>query len=496
MTASVRELVDHVVIGTGFSGLAMANELVRRGYTSIRILERDDGIGGVWRTNTYPGAACDVPSHLYSLAALPDYDWSRVYPPQAEILDYLESIYRDIELARFCTFNKDVISAEWNAVSKHWQIACADGEEIACRFIYAGTGQLPVPTLPQLPGSETFKGALFHSSRWRNDVDLTGQRIAVVGTGASAIQIIPELAKIAGHLTVIQRNAPYILPRRDRAYRAWERKFFLRLPGYRSVYRAFLYIKHEINGLAFFTQSRFFGVVNATTKRLIRRALPNPMLRAAATPKYKAGCKRILVSDDYLPSLARSNVTLVASAADRFENGKLVCIDDTAVDLDAIIFATGFIGTRPMPGIRVVGREGKVLHQIWEQEGVKAFYGTQKFGFPNLFTLIGPNVGLAHNSVIYMMESQVEMIGRIISQAITTNSVAEVKSDCEDAYNLKLDKQMAKRVWQTGGCSSWYHDDKGRNVGLWPEYTFLFRHRLRRMGWETQIAQSPNCARL
>lgn len=479
-------VVKHAIIGTGFSGLAVALALAKGGEDDFILLEREGEIGGVWRDNRYWGCACDVPSYLYSLASFPSSEWTRRYPGRDEVLAYLRQGFASRGLDKKCLFGRDVRSLSWDDDAKSWTIELADQTRIRSTYVHAGTGQLPRRTLPDIRGLEGFEGVAFHSAEWPDTLDLEGKRVGVVGTGASAIQIIPEVARVAGSLVVFQRQAPYVLPRNDRAFTRWERGL-LRRRAWRQAYRAWLYVRHEVNALAFFSFARLLGVVRGQTQRAMRRHLADPQMRVAATPAYGAGCKRVLVSDDYYPALARPNVELIASPLATVDAQTAIAADGRRRDLDVLIFATGFDGTRPMPGITVVGRSGRILHDEWSKDGVSAFYGTQVAGFPNLFLLIGPNIGLAHNSVIYMMESQVEHIMRAVSWANRSACPAEVRADAQARFNKTLSTLMARTPWQRGGCISWYHDEQGRNVGLWPDYTFLFRTRLRRVQTDSQM---------
>jgi cation diffusion facilitator CzcD-associated flavoprotein CzcO len=466
--------VDHLVIGTGFSGIATAIAIARNVPGSLQIVERADSAGGVWRDNDYPGCSCDVPSHLYSLSEHTSFSWSRRYPPRAEILQYLRNLCRDHRLDDVTVYGKTVTRLEWLEHQGRWLVDYADGGQLMARFIYAATGQLPRNKFPASINPAAFSGKWFHSSQWRHDIDLAGRRVGVVGTGASAIQLIPKVAEMALHLTVFQRNAAYVMPRGDRAFTRWQKWLLSRVPAMRALYRGYIYCMHELNGIAFFSVPALLGIVRWKTSQAIRKNIASAEVRRNATPRYAAGCKRILVSDDYYPALARPNVTL-AREVERIEGNEVICPDGSRHQLDVLIFATGFEGTLPMPGIEVIGRDDERLHHRWEKTGVSAFYGTQVAGFPNLFLLIGPNVGLGHNSVLYMMEAQVRLIIRLVKRAIANGGRAEVRSEIQRKFNQKVDMLMQKTRWQTGGCTSWYHDSDGRNVGLWPTYTFLFR---------------------
>lgn len=485
-SAAKQLTVEHAIIGTGFSGLAVALALAKSNMHDMIILERGHKTGGVWRDNRYWGCACDVPSHLYSLASLPSAEWTRRYPRQEEVLAYLQQGFAQAGLEQKCRFGCEVLRLVWDEEALMWTIELSDGTHLRSRYVHAGTGQLPRRTLPDVKGLSSFDGLAFHSAQWPEVLDLTGKRVGVVGTGASGVQLIPEVARAAESMVVFQRQAPYVMPRGDRAFTRFERAL-LRFRPWREAYRVWLYVQHEASALAFFSFASLLAVVRHHTARAIRRHLTDPRMRVEATPRYGAGCKRVLVSDDYYPALAQPNVELVASPLEAIEGNTAIAGDGRRRELDVLIFATGFDGTLPMPGITVVGRSGRILHTEWQETGVKAFYGTQIAGYPNLFLLIGPNVGLAHNSVIYMMESQVELIMCTLSWSRRFGRPAEVNTTAQANYNNRLAKLMARTPWQRGRCISWYHDKQGRNVGLWPNYTFLFRAGIRRLNPSSQV---------
>ena len=480
--------VEHLVIGTGFSGLAMAHALAQDGARDMIIVERASEPGGVWLNNRYPGCSCDVPSYLYALEGMPPYRWSRRFPKREEILDYIKTCFRRKGLERYLLLDTTVDRITWLDAESCWRVECRSGPTFKARFVYAATGQMPRATVPDLDGIGSFEGTWFHSSEWPPNLDLSEQRVAVVGTGASGVQMVAGIAEQAAHLTVFQRNAPYLFPRNDREFHRWEQRLLDAGPFWRRLYRSFLYWKHELNGIAYFNYQLLLQLVRYNTVRQIKRFLNDERLRTGATPTYAPGCKRVLVNDDYYPTLARSNVNLVIEAITEIEGKDIICADGHRQTVDILVMATGFDGTRPMPGIEVLGREGLSLHRHWDEEGVHAFYGTQINRFPNLFLLIGPNVGLAHNSVLYMMESQVAYIRKIVRWASRTGNVAEVRKDTQAAFNDRLGRLLSGTPWQIGGCVSWYHDRRKNNVGLWPTYTFRFRSELEAASPASQMA--------
>jgi cation diffusion facilitator CzcD-associated flavoprotein CzcO len=480
-------VIEHLVIGTGFSGLAMAHALKDAGALDIAIVERAPELGGVWLNNRYPGCSCDVPSYLYTLEHMPAYNWTRRFPKREEILDYIKTCFQQSGLDGLVHLNTTVQGLTWLPEEGRWLVACLGGQIFKARFVYAATGQMPRPTTPNITGLQDFQGAIFHSSDWPADLELAGKRVGVIGTGASGVQMVAGIASQASHLTVFQRNAPYIFPRNDREFHAFERKLLSASALCRRLYRSFLYWKHELNGIAYFQFRSLLRIVRANTLRQLKRYLPDERTRLGATPKYEPGCKRVLVNDDYYPAFARPNVELVVEAIERVEGKDVLCADGSRHAIDILVLATGFDGTRPMPGIDVIGKDGLSLHAHWDKEGVHAFYGTQVSRFPNLFMLIGPNVGLAHNSVLYMMESQVIFIRKVVDWAIGTGNLAEVRQEVEQRFNGRLRDRLAVTPWQTGGCVSWYHDRHKNNVGLWPTYTFRFRSQLEMTSMSTQV---------
>ncbi|MDJ0641455.1 MAG: NAD(P)/FAD-dependent oxidoreductase [Erythrobacter sp.] len=483
----MEELVEHLVIGTGFSGLAVAHALAQDGASDLVILDRAPDLGGVWLNNRYPGCSCDVPSYLYALEGMPPYRWSRRFPKREEILDYLRTCFRETGLDRHLRLNVAVQAITWLEAESRWSVKCDSGRQFKARFVYAATGQMPRTTIPNIDGLESFEGDRFHSSDWPEELDLSGKRVGVVGTGASGVQMVSGIAESAEHLTVFQRNAPYLFPRNDREFYGWERRLLNAGPFWRRLYRSFLYWKHEANGIAYFKFQSLLHLVRYNTMRQVKRFLPEGEVQTGATPSYAPGCKRVLVNDDYYPTFKKPHAELITDDIERIEGRDVVCRDGTRHPLDILVMATGFDGTRPMPGIDVVGKDGLSLHKHWDEHGVHAFYGTQVSGFPNLFLLIGPNVGLAHNSVLYMMESQVAFIRKIVRWAIETGKAAEIREEAQASFNTRLDRLLSSTPWQIGGCVSWFHDRKMRNVGMWPTYTFRFRSELEATSPKSQM---------
>jgi cation diffusion facilitator CzcD-associated flavoprotein CzcO len=476
--------VDVAVIGSGFAGLATALGLLREGRRDFVVLERAGTLGGTWRDNSYPGCACDVPSHLYSFSFAPNPDWTRSFAGQPEIQAYLQRTAERAGLSPFLRFDAELESAGWDAAARRWRLRTSRGA-LTARVLVAGTGPLSEPAVPALPGLDRFAGTTFHSAAWRHDHDVTGERVAVVGTGASAIQFVPHLQPRARHLSVFQRTAPWVLPRRDRAITAAERAVFRRLPAAQRLARAGIYWGRESWVLGFTGNQRVMAVAERQARRYLREQVPDPQLRERLTPRYRLGCKRVLLSNDYYPALIRPNVTLVTDRITEVLPHGVVTVDgagrSTEHPADTIVFGTGFTVTDPPVARRVTGADGRTLAEHWAATGMQAYHGLAVAGFPNFFMLVGPNTGLGHSSIIYMIETQVAYLMAALRTMDAAGLAAiEPRPQVQAGYNAGLQRQLAGTVWNAGGCASWYLDAHGRNTTLWPSFTFSFRRRLRR----------------
>ena len=468
------------IIGTGFSGIAVAAELQRRGVRSFTLFEREGEVGGVWRDNTYPGAACDVVSHLYSFSWAPNPDWSRRYAPGHEIHAYLQRTARDRGLLPHCRFHAEVVRATWDDHDATWTLHFADGSTHVADVLVAGTGQLQRPAIPDLPGLADFDGVAFHSARWDHDVDLAGRDVVVVGTGASAIQFVPEVADVAGSVTVVQRSAPWIVAKRDRAYTATERRILAHVPAVRRAVRARLYAVKEAQWPVFAGDPVATRVATWLAMRSLRRGVSDPDLRRRLTPTFPIGCKRILQSNDWYPTLARPHVTLVDGGVARVERDAVVTTTGTRVPCDTIVFGTGFHATEFLAPIEVVGRDGRTLREAW-RGGARAHLGISVPGFPDLFLLYGPNTNLGHNSIIVMVERQARYVGEAISRLRDHDLASmEVREDVERRYDDDVQRRLRDTVF-AGGCDSWYRDATGRIVTNWVGTTLEYRWRTRRV---------------
>jgi cation diffusion facilitator CzcD-associated flavoprotein CzcO len=468
------------IIGAGFGGLCMAIRLIRAGIASFTIFERASGVGGTWLENTYPGAACDIPSHLYAFSFEHKHDWSRAYAEQPEILSYLQHCARKHGLLEHIRFNTEVRGATFDERRNLWSLELGDGSTYEAAVLISAVGQLNRPTIPNVPGRETFARPAFHSAQWRHDVELGGKRVAVIGTGASAIQIVPELAKRAASLVLFQRSAPYVIPKPDRPYRSFEKSLFRALPFVQKVNRALKYAMHESRVIAFAYAKAAMALPRAAFVKHLESQVADPDLRRKLTPDYQMGCKRIMISNDYYTALARPNVEVVTDAIGRIAETGIVTADGREREFDAIVYATGFASTGFLLPMRITGRGGLDLHSAW-RDGAEAYLGITVAGFPNLFLLYGPNTNLGHNSIVYMLESQVTYVMDAI-RALGSGKLArlEVRPSVQKRYNERLQRRIAGTVW-AAGCTSWYLDASGKNVNNWPEFTFAYKRRTKKL---------------
>lgn len=468
-----------IIVGSGFAGLGLAIALKRAGRDDFVVLEAADALGGTWRDNHYPGCACDVPSHLYSYSFAPNPRWSRVFAPQREILAYLEGCATRYGLHRHIRYGAEVTDAAWDAATATWTVTTRAGARHTARHLALGVGGLSRPAIPAIEGLETFAGPAFHTARWDHGVDLAGKRVAVVGTGASAIQVVPQLAPRVAALDLYQRTPPWVLPKRDRAFTAAERALFAAVPAAARARRAATYWWLEARSLGFTVDRRVMEVARRMGLRHIRRQIRDPALRARVTPDYTPGCKRILMANDYYPALARDNVSLVTDPIARVTADGIVTAAGEARPVDALVLATGFRVTDLVAPMRVRGRDGADLGDAW-RERPEAWLGTLVAGFPNLFVLTGPNTGLGHSSMVFMIEAQVQLILRLMGAAEAAGAAAvEVRAEAQRAYNAALAARLQRSVWASG-CASWYVDASGHNATLWPGFTVDFWRRTRR----------------
>ncbi len=467
-----------VIVGSGFSGLCAGITLKRAGVGDFVILEKADRLGGTWRENTYPGAACDIPSHLYSYSFEPNRTWTRSYGGQAEILAYLEHCATKYGLADHLRFGAEVTDATYDDRTHLWTVRAGTTTYVA-RALVLGNGALHVPSVPELPGLATFAGTRFHTARWNHDYDLTGKRVAVIGTGASTIQVVPEIAPKVVKLSVFQRTPPWIVPKVDRAFSERERWVFEKLPGAHWLRRTGLYWKLESRVLGMAFAPKIFARAEKLVLKHLASQVADRELRARLTPAYRLGCKRILLSNDYYPAIARPNAELVTAGITAIEPRGIRTADGVLHEVDAIIFGTGFRTVDYLAKIKIVGRDGDDLNDVW-RDRVRNYLGISVSGFPNMFLLMGPNTGLGHNSMIFMIEAQAHYAARAIVELHRQRFASlDVTPAAEQAFGAELAHKLKDTVW-TSGCNSWYMAPDGE-VLLWPGFTFDYWRRTRRV---------------
>jgi cation diffusion facilitator CzcD-associated flavoprotein CzcO len=471
-----------VVVGSGFAGLCAAIALKESGRQEFVVLERGDDVGGTWRDNTYPGAACDVPSHVYSFSFAPNPTWSRSFSPQPEIQSYLRGVAEQYGVLPHLHCGVNVLSATWLEAEKRWAISTTAGD-LTADVLIAGTGALSDPTLPDLKGLSTFEGTTFHSARWDHSWDGVGRKVAVIGTGASAIQFVPMIQPDADQVVVFQRTAPWVLPRMDRAISRTERRLFARFPGLQRAARTAIYWGRESHLIGFRFHRGLLRLAQKMAVKQLEKQVSDPELRDKLTPRFDLGCKRVLLSSTYYPALTAPNSTVVTDRiVEVVPTGVVSEAADgtrTTHEVDTIIFGTGFHVTDP-PVAEHIHAGGVSLADHWKAKGMQAHKGLTVAGYPNLFFLVGPNTGLGHNSMVLMIEAQVgHVIKALDAMKAGGHTVLEPRQDVQDAYNRGLQKSLSRTVWNTGGCTSWYLDKHGRNTTLWPTFTFRYMQQMR-----------------
>ncbi|CAM4276389.1 4-hydroxyacetophenone monooxygenase [Mycobacterium basiliense] len=463
-----------VIIGTGFSGLGMAIALQKQGVDFV-ILEKADDVGGTWRDNSYPGCACDIPSHLYSFSFEPKPDWRNPFSYQPEIWDYLKGVTEKYGLHRYIEFNSLVDRGYWDDEECRWHVFTADGREYVAQFLVSGAGALHIPSLPDIEGRDEFAGPAFHSAEWDHSVDLTGKRVAIIGTGASAIQIVPEIVDKVAELHLYQRTPPWVVPRSNPELPPALRRAMENVPGLRALVRLGLYWAQEALAYGMTKRPNMLKVVEAYGKYNIRRSVKDGELRRKLTPHYRIGCKRILNSSSYYPAVANPKTELIIDGIRRITRNGIVTADDTERPVDVIVYATGFHVTDSYTYVQIKGRHGEDLVDRWNREGIGAHRGITVADVPNLFFLLGPNTGLGHNSVVFMIESQIHYVADAIAKCDKRGAQALAPTrEAQDRFNEELQRKLAGSVWNSGGCRSWYLDEHGRNTVLWGGYTWQY----------------------
>lgn len=482
-TTAATTTTSVAIIGAGFGGLGMAIRLRQAGYEDVTVFEKGDDVGGVWRENAYPGAACDVPSHLYSYSFEPKADWSRRFARQPEILDYLKHCADKYDIRRQIRFGTEVSSATFDEDTAQWHLELADGTTHRAEVLVPACGQLSRPAYPNIPGLDSFEGHVFHSATWRPEVDLAGQDVAVIGTGASAIQIVPEIAPQAGRLRLFQREAAHVIRKPDYAYPSVAHDAFAAVPGLLRASRWATYWQLESRALAFTRAPQLMKAVEARFRVHLHHGVPDKQLRRRLVPQSQIGCKRILISNDYYPALSRPNVELVEDDITAVDPTGLVTANGEHHRADTIVLCTGFTATDLLAPMRIRGRNGIDLNDAWS-DGAEAHLGLTVSGFPNLFLLYGPNTNLGHSSVVFMLESQIRYVLQAISR-IGQPQVRwiEVRPDVQRASADEVQENIKRTVWDRG-CTSWYRTPSGRNTLNWPGFTFDYWRRTRRISWD------------
>jgi cation diffusion facilitator CzcD-associated flavoprotein CzcO len=470
-----RECAQVIIIGTGFSGLGMAIQLQRAGIDDFVILEKADDVGGTWRDNTYPGCACDIQSHMYSFSYEQNPRWSRAFSRQPEIWDYLRGVADKHDLKRRIRFGVEVAGARWDVESQTWTVTGAKGERFVGKYVVSGICALHIPNVPQLPGADRFEGSRFHLAEWDHDVDLRGKKVAVVGTGASAIQFVPQIAPGVERLTLFQRTPPWIMPKPDHQIPRPAKLLFRLLPATQRLMRWLLYWFLESRAIGFNGHPALMRAAERVAKWHMRRAIADPELRAKLTPDYRMGCKRVLQANDYYPALARDNVAVVTDGLAQVRERSVVDAAGVEHDADVIIYGTGFHVTDAFEYLDILGVDGKNLAKTWAEEGMQTHKGISVAGFPNLFFLLGPNTGLAHMSVVFMIEAQARYVLDAIKLVESRGARAlRVRREAQERFQADIQQKLADGVWTTGGCTSWYLDAKGVNRTIWPGFTWKY----------------------
>ncbi|HDZ56950.1 MAG TPA: NAD(P)/FAD-dependent oxidoreductase [Pseudomonas xinjiangensis] len=478
-----------LIIGAGFAGIGLAIRLDKAGISDFLILEKAGDVGGTWRDNSYPGAACDVPSHLYSFSFEPKADWTSKYAPQAEILAYIRHCAKKYHLGPRTRFSCEVSQAEFDETLGLWQVATTEGEVLVARSLISACGQLNRPLYPAIPGVEDFGGEAFHSAHWRHDLDLANKRVAVIGTGASAIQFVPQIAPRVGHLTLFQRSAAYVIPKADRPYSAREHALLQRFPAMQKLSRAWQYLSHESRALAFISFPSLMKTLEGNFHKHLESGLSDAVKRRQLVPDYPMGCKRMLISNDFFPSLDRDNVDLVTQGIEAVTAHGVRTVDGVLHEADVLIYGTGFAATDFLAPMSIKGRNGQELNHAW-QSGAQAYKGISVSGFPNLFLLYGPNTNLGHNSIIYMLESQFNYVVSCLHSLRQRGwRYIDVKADVQTRFNTRIQQAVSTTVWSKG-CTSWYQTAEGKHTNNWPGYTFSYRRLTR-----TPEFEDYECAR-
>ncbi|GGC65764.1 NAD(P)/FAD-dependent oxidoreductase [Hoyosella rhizosphaerae] len=472
--------VQTLIIGTGFSGMGMAIQMLRSKRTNFLIIDKADEFGGTWRDNTYPGCACDVPSHMYSFSFEPNARWTKLWAEQPEIFDYMKRVAEKHNLREHTHFGRTFTGAKWDDDRSVWTVQTAEGHTYEARFLISGVGALHIPSIPQFPGDSDFTGTKFHSAQWNHDVSLRGKRVAVIGTGASAIQFVPEIVGEVAELHLYQRTPAWVLPRKNLPITAPARTALAHVPFARRAVRNAIYWASESLAFGLNGNSNVMKPLEKLATWNIERSISDPELRRKLTPSYRIGCKRILGSNSYYPALAQPQTEVITDGIREFTPTSIISNDGVEREVDVVIYATGFHVTDGFDQIGITGRDGIKLKELWNAKGMETHLGITVAGFPNAFFLLGPNTGLGHNSVVFMIEQQ---IGYVLSAMKLLDkrggSAIDVKQSAQSAFNEDVQRKLSTGVWSTGGCTSWYLDSQGMNRTIWPGFTWQYWARTR-----------------
>ena len=479
---------DIAIVGAGFGGLGAAIRLKQQGNDDFLVLERAPDIGGTWYANGYPGCQCDVPSNLYSFSFAPKPDWTHSYPEQPQILEYIHDCARRFGVDDHIRLNCELTGARWVADEGRWHIETSDGE-LAARVLIAAPGLLSEPTLPLIPGLERFGGTIFHSAAWDHSHDLSGERVALFGTGATAVQIAPRIQPLVERLHVFQRTPPWVLPHADRPISPRLQQLYRSAPALQKLARGGVYAMREGLAVAMAYEPRLLKAAELIARAHLRRQVPDPEMRRRLTPDYSVGCKRVLLSNEWYPTLMAPNAELVTAPVGEITERGVLTSDGVEREIDTIVCATGFTPTDPPIARRLHGGGGQSLSEVWNGSP-QAFLGTTVAGFPNLFLLYGPNLNLGHSSIVYMLEAQIHYVMEALrSMRVRGAGSIEVRPEVQEGWNDEIQRRLRRTVWNTGGCQSWYLDANGRNSVQWPDFTFMFRRRVDRFDPDDYVLQ-------
>ena len=488
------------IIGAGFSGLGAAIKLKMQGSKSFVIFERAKEVGGTWRENTYPGCACDIPSFLYSYSFEPNPNWSSTFSPQEEILDYLKYCVNKYDLDPHINYNTAITKLKFNEDKGNWSIWDNDGNETIARVVISAVGPFNAALIPNIKGKDTFQGESFHSLYWNHDYDLKGKKVAVIGTGASAIQFVPEIADQVQQMHIFQRTAPFIMPRENEVHTSKSKARFTKYPSYQKFWREVIYWFLELRGRSNFSKNWMRKLRTKECLEHLKNSISDTDLRKKLTPDYELGCKRVLVSSDYYPALEKSNVELIHEGVQEIVPNGIKRKSGEIIELDAIIYGTGFHAASFKDVPEVIGRNQKNLFDDWNTNGGECYLGTAVSGLPNLFFVVGPNTGLGHNSIIHMMESQYNYIFdylKNLRKTPDTNTFYDLKLDVQQKYNEDIQEKLIDMVWNEGGCSSYYlKDGNGKNTSIWPGSTMSFRKATKQVNIKNYNIITPKVSEL